>query len=149
MHKLFIWLQEFVVVFLLPIRMPKNFLTVVIYTFNVKWLKEILNDTDFMGMFSTHSEWNMLVIHILSEANPQWSAYKEMLWKNFAPTWMDFSAQQMEWHHLFDRKWEGRYPYTKGNSLWLLLLIVCPFKDFPIVWDKFPICKMCSWKFSG
>lgn len=70
MHKLFIWLQEFVVVFPLPIPVPKDFFTAVIYIFNVKLLKEILNGEDFMGVYP-HSHWCMLVIHILTEINPQ------------------------------------------------------------------------------
>lgn len=43
--------------------------------FNVKWLKEILNGKDFLGVY-LHSEWNILVIHTLTETNPQWRAYK-------------------------------------------------------------------------
>lgn len=50
--------------------------------------------------------------------------------------------------YLTDSQGKGRYPYTKGNSFWLILLTVCHFKDFPICVGEVSY-KMCSWKFSG
>lgn len=119
------YLYDYRNLFPLSIPLTKYFFTVVIYIFNVKWLKEVLNGKDFMAVYP-HSEWNMLVVHTLTETNPQQSAYKKK-WKKFPSIWMSFSAEQMELYHLFDRRWKGRYPYTKRNSFWLIPLTVCHF----------------------